>query len=194
MNSWFTFRNISGVPLLNIEFPKILSNLSQHLTQAGYIMFSTMSHSRTQHIGIFDSGFGGINTLRGIVQALPQYDYMYLGDTARTPYGTRSHDVIYEFTRQAIDFLFANQCDLIILACNTASSDALHKLQQDYIPIRHPGKKVLGVLIPAVEEAAPQTINKKIGVIATAGTVQSNAFPREITKINPTIQVFQQAC
>ena len=153
-----------------------------------------MSHSRTQHIGIFDSGFGGINTLRGIVQALPQYDYMYLGDTARTPYGTRSHDVIYEFTRQAIDFLFANQCDLIILACNTASSDALHKLQQDYIPIRHPGKKVLGVLIPAVEEAATQTINKKIGVIATAGTVQSNAFPREITKINPTIQVFQQAC
>jgi glutamate racemase len=127
-------------------------------------------------IGVFDSGFGGINVLRGIVKELPEYSYLYLGDTARTPYGTRSKDVVYEF------------------ACNTASSDALRKIQREYLPKRHPGKKVLGVLIPAAEIAAARTKNKRIGVIATEGTVRSAAFVRELTKLDPRIKIFQNAC
>ncbi|MCU0660409.1 MAG: glutamate racemase [Candidatus Pacebacteria bacterium] len=147
-----------------------------------------------KYIGVFDSGFGGLTILQGIVKALPQYDYMYLGDTARVPYGTRSTDVIYEFTRQAIDFFFQNGCTLVIFACNTASSDALRKIQKDYLPKKYPGKRVLGVLIPAAEEAAAQTVNSRVGVIATEATVTSNAFVREVTKLNPRISVFQSAC
>ncbi|MFA6006299.1 MAG: glutamate racemase [Candidatus Paceibacterota bacterium] len=147
-----------------------------------------------KNIGVFDSGFGGINILRGIVKALPEYNYIYLGDTARTPYGTRSTDVVYEFTRQAVDFLLLNNCELIILACNTASSDALRKIQQEYLPEKYPSKRVLGVLIPAAEEAMQQTRNKRIGVIATEGTVKSGAFVRELTKLDKEVKVFQQAC
>lgn len=143
---------------------------------------------------MFDSGFGGIDILRGIVKELPAYNYLYLGDTARTPYGTRSKEVVYEFTKQAVDFLFANNCELIIFACNTASSDALRKIQQEYLPKHYPRKKVLGVLIPAAEEAVAKTKREKIGVIATEGTVQSGAFVRELLKINPKIRVFQNPC
>ena len=146
------------------------------------------------HIGVFDSGFGGIHVLRGIVRVLPEYDYIYVGDTARTPYGTRSPEVVYEFTRQAVEFLFANGCELVVLACNTASSDALRKIQQEYLPKHYPNKRVLGVLIPAAEEAAARTKNKKVGVIATEGTVRSGAFVRELTKIDPSVRVHQQAC
>lgn len=153
-----------------------------------------MPNKSQKYIGVFDSGFGGINVLRGIVKELPAYDYRYLGDTARTPYGTRSPEIIYEFMVQAVDFLFANQCELIIIACNTASSDALRKIQQHHLPQHHPGKRVLGVLIPAVEAAATQTSNKKVGVIATAGTVRSAAFERELKKLDPAIRVFQNAC
>lgn len=153
-----------------------------------------MSNQRRKSIGVFDSGFGGIDVLRGIVKELPEYDYLYLGDTARTPYGTRSQEVVYEFTRQAVDFLFESGCDLVILACNTASSDALRKIQKDYLPKHHPGKRVLGVLIPAVEAAIAGTINKRVGVIATSGTVRSAAFARELTKLDPKIKVFQNAC
>lgn len=153
-----------------------------------------MVKSRKKFVGVFDSGFGGIDILRGIVKELPVYDYLYLGDTARTPYGTRSKEVIYEFTRQAVDFMFANDCELIIFACNTASSDALRKIQQEYLPKHCPDKRVLGVLIPAAEEAATRTRNKKIGVMATEGTVRSEAFVRELRKINPKIKVFQNSC
>lgn len=153
-----------------------------------------MSKNKQKFIGVFDSGFGGINILRGIVKELPAYNYLYLGDTARTPYGTRSKEIVYEFTKQAVDFMFANNCELIIFACNTASSDALRKIQQEYLPKHYPGKKVLGVLIPAAEEAITKTRNKKIGVIATEGTVQSGAFVRELTKIEPKIKVFQNPC
>jgi glutamate racemase len=145
-------------------------------------------------IGVFDSGFGGINILKGIVKELPQYNYLYLGDTARTPYGTRSGEVIYEFTKQAVDFMFKNGCELIILACNTASSEALRKIQQEYLPKHYPGKKVLGVLIPAVEEASVKTRNNKIGVIATESTVRANAFRIELKKINSKNKVFQNPC
>lgn len=153
-----------------------------------------MSKNHRKFIGVFDSGFGGINILQGIVKKLPAYNYLYLGDTARAPYGTRSKEIVYEFTKQAVDFLFANNCELIILACNTASSDALQKIQREYLPKRHPNKKVLGVLIPAAEEAVLKTKNKRVGVIATEGTVQSAAFIRELTKLNPKIKVFQNSC
>ncbi|MEK7626688.1 MAG: glutamate racemase [Patescibacteria group bacterium] len=146
------------------------------------------------YIGVFDSGFGGIDVLRGIVRELPVYDYIYLGDTARTPYGTRSKETVYGFSKQAINFLFKNNCRIIILACNTASSDALRKIQREYLPRRYPDKRVLGVLIPAAEEAVLKTVNKKIGVIATEGTVGSGAFVREITKLEPAARIFQKAC
>jgi glutamate racemase len=149
---------------------------------------------RNKSIGIFDSGFGGLDIMKGIVRALPEYDFIYLGDTARVPYGTRSKEIVYEFTRQAVDFLFAKNCELIIFACNTASSDALRLIQQKHIPQNYTGKKVLGVLIPAAEDACDKTRNNKIGVIATASTVASGSFPGELSKINPKIKVYQQAC
>lgn len=145
-------------------------------------------------IGIFDSGFGGLSILKAITKELPNYDYIYLGDNARTPYGNRSPEIIYEFTRQAVDFLFKNNCQLVILACNTASSDALRKIQQEYLPQYYPSKKVLGVLIPGAEAAVAKTKNKKIGVMATEGTVTSGSFVREIKKLDSSTIVFQQSC
>lgn len=145
-------------------------------------------------IGVFDSGFGGLTILRGIVKELPQYDYVYLGDTARVPYGTRSQETIYEFTKQAVDFLFGHDCELIILACNTASSDALRTIQREYLPKYYRDKRVLGVLIPAAEYASVKTKNKRIGVIATPRTVESKAFVRELHKLDAKIKVFQKAC
>ena len=153
-----------------------------------------MLRKKRKCIGVFDSGFGGIDILRGFVKELPQYDYLYLGDTARTPYGTRSRETVYAFTKQAVDFLFTQGCELIIFACNTASSDALRKIQREYVPKHSSGKKVLGVLIPAAEAAIEETKNKRIGVIATEGTVESLAFHRELTKLDPQVKVFQQAC
>ncbi|GMU74346.1 MAG: glutamate racemase [Candidatus Campbellbacteria bacterium] len=150
--------------------------------------------AQNKKIGVFDSGFGGIDILRGIVSELPQYDYIYLGDTARSPYGTRSSEVVYEFSKQAVDFLFSRGAGLIIFACNTASSDALRRIQQEYLPRKHPDKRVLGVLIPAAEDAVAKTKNGRVGVIATEGTVRSCAFPRELIKLKKEVQVFQQAC
>ena len=144
-------------------------------------------------IGVFDSGFGGLEILREIIKQLPQYDYLYLGDTARTPYGTRSQEIIYQFTRQAVDYLFKHNCQLIILACNTASSEALKRIQKEYLPKYYPHRKVLGVLIPASEEAIQVTKNHKIGVLATEGTVDSGSFNRELKKINPKVAIFQQS-
>lgn len=153
-----------------------------------------MLQKRGKFIGVFDSGFGGVNILRGIVKELPSYNYLYLGDTARAPYGSRSKEVVYEFTKQAVDFLFTNNCEFIVLACNTASSDALRKIQQEYLPKHYPSKKVLGVLIPTAEEAIARTKNKKVGIVATEGTVLSNAFARELVKLDATTEVFQRAC
>lgn len=145
-------------------------------------------------IGVFDSGFGGLDILRGIIKELPEYNYIYLGDTARTPYGTRSKRTIYKFTEQAVSFLFKNNCELVVLACNTASSEALRKLQRSFLARYYPDKKVLGVLIPTAEEAIIKTNNKKIGVIATEGTVRSGAYVRELTKLNSVVQVYQKEC
>lgn len=153
-----------------------------------------MKSSRTKKIGVFDSGFGGLDILRGIEGKLGDYEYIFLADSARAPYGNRSHDKILEFTTEAVDFLFEKGCELVILACNTASSDALHKIQSEYLPKKHPNKRVLGVLIPAVEEAVKVTKNKKIGVIATLATVKSEAFVDEFRKIDSKIKVYQNAC
>lgn len=145
-------------------------------------------------IGVFDSGFGGINILKSITKNLPNYNYVYLGDTARTPYGTRSTEIIYQFSIQAVDFLFKHNCELIVIACNTASSDALRRIQKEYLPTHYPNKKVIGVLVPTAETTALKTTNKRVGVIATEGTVNSGAFVREIIKLDPKIKVFQKAC
>lgn len=144
--------------------------------------------------GIFDSGFGGLEILREITKKLPQYKYIYLGDTQRAPYGSRNQIAIYQFTQEAVDFLFKKGCKLIIIACNTASSEALRKIQQNYLPSHYPKKRVLGVIIPACEDAVIKTKNNKIGVIATESAVSSGAFIRELKKINPKIKVFQKAC
>ena len=143
-------------------------------------------------IGVFDSGLGGLILTDSFIKILPQYDFIYLGDTARVPYGNRSQALIYEFSVQAIDFLFKQDCGLIIVACNTASAEALHKLQTEYLPKYYPKRKILGVLIPAAEAAVAASQNNRIGLIGTLATVKSSAFDREIHKLRPAVQIFQQ--
>ena len=143
-------------------------------------------------IGIFDSGYGGLTILNHIRQHLPQYDYLYLGDNARAPYGTRSFDVIYEYTLQAVNYLHQQGCNLIILACNTASAKALRSIQQRNI---NPNElRVLGVIRPTVEVIPQRTRTKHIGVLATPGTVASESYVIELLKQDPTLIVTQQAC
>jgi len=145
-------------------------------------------------IGVFDSGFGGLVVLREFLQLLPDYDYLYLGDNARIPYGTRSVRVVQRFTEQAVDYLFRQGCQLIVLACHTASARALRSIQQGYLPERYPDRRVLGVLIPTVEEALARSRNRRIGVMATEGTVTSLSFELELKKLDPEVEVLQQAC
>lgn len=159
-----------------------------------YIGVRNYSMKKNKSIGIFDSGFGGLSTMKGILKKLPEYNFIYLGDTARAPYGNRSKEVIYNFTVQAVNFLFKKNCELIILACNTVSSDALRQIQQRHIPRYYPNKKVLGVTIPLSERAVLKTKNGRVGVMGTERTVASKAFVRELRKINPKIKVFQKAC
>jgi glutamate racemase len=149
--------------------------------------------TRKYSIGVFDSGFGGLQILKHIVKELPEYNYVYLGDTARVPYGSRSQEVILNFVTQAVEFLFKKNCQLVIFACNTASAKALCKIQREYLPKNYPDRKVLGVVVPAVEEAAKKSKNS-VGVIATSGSVASGVFVRELQKINKNLKIFQQAC
>lgn len=151
-------------------------------------------NNKKSPIGIFDSGFGGLHIMKTIVKQLPQYDYIYLGDTARAPYGNRSQNIIYKFTKQAIEFLLKRNCQLIIIACNTASSHALRKIQQECLLNNFKNRKVLGVIIPASEEAVRLSKTKRIGVMATEATVCSGSFIRELKKININVSVFQEAC
>jgi glutamate racemase len=145
-------------------------------------------------IGFFDSGFGGLTVLRRVVEVLPQYDYLYLGDNARAPYGSRSQKVVYEFTREAVAYLFRQGCPLIIIACNTSSAKALRRIQQEYLPLTHPDRRILGVVRPLAEEVAGRTTFHRLGLLATEGVVASEAYLREIQKLNPSIEVFQKAC
>jgi glutamate racemase len=145
-------------------------------------------------IGVFDSGFGGLVVLREFLRVLPDYDYLYLGDNARIPYGTRSDRVVIRFTEQAVDYLFRQGCRLIVLACHTASARALRRIQQVFLPEHYPEHRVLGVLIPTVEEALARSRQKRIGVIGTEGTVTSRSFELELQKLDPKVTVLQQAC
>lgn len=145
-------------------------------------------------IGIFDSGYGGLTILKSIRKLMPQYDYIYLGDNARAPYGTRSFDVVYEFTLQAVKKLFDMGCPIIILACNTASAKALRNIQQHYIADECPEKRVLGVIRPTAEIVGKLTKNNHIGVLATPGTIKSESYDIEITKLFPQSKVTGLAC
>ena len=145
-------------------------------------------------IGIFDSGYGGLTIYNEIQKLLPQYDYLYLGDNARTPYGTRSFDVVYEFTRQAVCHLFQQGCQLVILACNTASAKALRTIQQVDIPSLDPARRVLGIIRPTVECIGDMTVSCHVGVLATEGTIKSLSYPLEIRKLFPEIEVIGEAC
>jgi len=145
-------------------------------------------------IGIFDSGYGGLTILDGIRRRMPEYDYIYLGDNARAPYGTRSFDVVYEFTLQAVKHLFSLGCPLVILGCNTASAKALRTIQQQYLPQHAPDRRVLGVIRPTAEVVGELSRTGHIGVLATEGTIRSQSYNLEITKLYPHCTVVGQAC
>jgi glutamate racemase len=145
-------------------------------------------------IGVFDSGYGGLTILHGIRQLLPQYDYLYLGDNARAPYGSRSFDVVYEFTRQAVLKLFEMGCHLVILGCNTASAKALRTIQQNDLPKWDSERRVLGIIRPTAEVIGNLTKSRHIGVLATEGTIKSESYNLEINKLHPDIQVSGVAC
>lgn len=137
-------------------------------------------------IGIFDSGLGGLFTMKAITQKLPEYDYIYLGDTKRLPYGGRSHETIYEFLKEGIDFLFSKNCALIVVACNTASSEALRVLQQNYLKEKYPNKRVLGMIVPIVEECVSY---KNVGIIGTQATIRSSAYQKEFIRQNSKAKI-----
>ena len=145
-------------------------------------------------IGIFDSGYGGLTILEKIRELLPNYDYIYLGDNARTPYGTRSFEVVYDFTLQAVRKLFDLGCPLVILACNTASAKALRSIQQINLPEMDASRRVLGVIRPTVECISDITKSRHVGILATSGTIKSESYPLEIHKLNPDITVTGEAC
>ena len=145
-------------------------------------------------IGIFDSGYGGLTILEKIRELLPNYDYIYLGDNARTPYGTRSFEVVYDFTLQAVRKLFDIGCPLVILACNTASAKALRSIQQINLPEMDASRRVLGVIRPTVECISDITKSRHVGILATSGTIKSESYPLEIHKLNPDITVTGEAC
>jgi glutamate racemase len=147
-----------------------------------------------QPIGVFDSGYGGLTVLKSITQTLPQYDYLYLGDNARAPYGTRSFDTIYEYTLECVQWLFNQGCHLVILACNTASARALRTIQQKNLPTLAPNKRVLGVIRPTAEILGQYSKTNHIGILATQGTVSSESYTLELQKFWPNITVHQQAC
>ena len=153
-----------------------------------------MLPSQPGPIGIFDSGYGGLTILHGIRQLLPQYDYLYLGDNARAPYGNRSFDVVYEFTRQAVVKLFEMGCHLVILGCNTASAKALRSIQQNDLPKLDPQRRVLGIIRPTAEVIGQLTQSRHVGIFATEGTIKSESYNLEIKKLFPDIQVSGVAC
>lgn len=145
-------------------------------------------------IGVFDSGYGGLTILDEIRRKLPQYDYIYLGDNARAPYGTRSFDIVYRFTLEAVSYLFEQGCQLVILGCNTASAKALRSIQQNDLPAIDPARRVLGVIRPTVEKIGEITKTGNIGIVGTPGTIRSHSYEMEIEKLYPGFRTFTQAC
>jgi glutamate racemase len=147
-----------------------------------------------QPIGIFDSGFGGLTVLKEIVKELPPYDFIYLGDNARAPYGSRSYETVYEYTLECVKHLFTKGCPLVILACNTASAKALRTIQQKDLPVIAPNKRVLGVIRPTTELIGNYSQSGNVGVLGTSGTINSGSYLVEIEKFFPQLKVYQQAC
>lgn len=145
-------------------------------------------------IGVFDSGYGGLTVLKEFVRQLPAYDYLYLGDNARAPYGGRSYETVYHYTLECVKHLFDLGCPLVILACNTASAKALRTIQQKDLPYMQADRRVLGVIRPTTEIVGQYTISREVGILGTTGTVASESYPIEIAKFYPDIKVFQQAC
>lgn len=145
-------------------------------------------------IGVFDSGYGGLTVLRSLVQKMPDYDYLYLGDNARAPYGNRRYEEVYQFTLESVQWLFAQGCPLVILACNTASAKALRTIQQKNLPLIDPAKRVLGVIRPTSEVIGQYSASGHVGVLGTVGTVESGSYLIEIDKFFPDLRVTQQAC
>ena len=148
----------------------------------------------TSPIGIFDSGYGGLTILSDLKKILPEYDYLYLGDNARAPYGPRSFDVVYQFTLEAVNYLFEQGCELVILACNTASAKALRTIQQNDLPLMAPHKRVLGVIRPTSEVIGNYSKNKHVGILATEGTIKSDSYRLEIAKFFPELEINQKSC
>jgi glutamate racemase len=153
-----------------------------------------MEMKKNGPIGIFDSGYGGLTILDEIRKVLPQYDYLYLGDNARSPYGSRSFDVIYQYTLEAVEELFSRGCHLVILACNTASAKALRTIQQKDIPRLDSSRRVLGVIRPSTEEIGDLSHSGHVGLLATEGTIRSNSYPIELAKYAPQVTLYQQVC
>ncbi|MBB2149363.1 glutamate racemase [Pedobacter gandavensis] len=147
-----------------------------------------------QSIGVFDSGYGGLTVFKSIAKQLPQYNYIYLGDNARSPYGDHSFETVYQYTLECVEWLFEQGCPLVILACNTASAKALRSIQQKVLPVKYPNHRVLGVIRPTAEVVGEYTSHRKIGVMGTRGTVNSNSYLLEINKFFPDIEVQQQSC
>ncbi|MDX2171716.1 MAG: glutamate racemase [Bacteroidota bacterium] len=150
--------------------------------------------NKYQPIGIFDSGYGGLTVLKEIVKELPQYDYLYLGDNARAPYGSRSFETVYEYTLQCVNYLFNQGCHLVILACNTASAKALRTIQQKDLPHIDLNRRVLGVIRPTTEVIGNYTKTNSVGVLGTTGTISSGSYLVEIEKFFPNLNVYQEAC
>jgi glutamate racemase len=147
-----------------------------------------------QSIGVFDSGYGGLTVFKSIAEKLPQYNYIYVGDNARSPYGDHSFETVYQYTLECVEWLFAQGCPLVILACNTASAKALRSIQQRVLPVKYPDHRVLGVIRPTAEVIGDFTESKTIGVLGTRGTVNSESYLIEINKLFPEINVLQQSC
>lgn len=174
-----------------------LSSVNFHLSPFNSQLspnFTFSSSTMQQPIGVFDSGYGGLTILKELVKELPEYDYLYLGDNARAPYGPRSFDTVYQYTLQCVQWFFSQGCSLVVLACNTASAKALRTIQQNDLPHIAPDKRVLGVIRPTTEVIGNFTKTGKVGVLGTAGTVQSGSYPIEIAKFFPEVKVYQQAC
>jgi glutamate racemase len=151
-------------------------------------------NSKQGPIGVFDSGYGGLTVLKEIVKELPQYDYIYLGDNGRAPYGIRSFETVYHYTLECVQHLFNMGCHLVVLACNTASAKALRTIQQNDLPKIDPERRVLGIIRPTTEIVGKHTRSKQVGIFGTAGTINSQSYPIEIEKFFPDVTVYQQAC
>lgn len=179
---------IHSSKLSPIQLASIANHQPTHLTS------NFKRQTLNSPIGVFDSGYGGLTVLRSLVNALPQYDYLYLGDNARSPYGTRSFETVYRYTLQCVKWLLQQNCPLIVLACNTASAKALRSIQQNDLEKLNPAARVLGVIRPTTEMIGKQTQTQNIGILATKGTVASDSYKIEIEKFFPGLTIEQEAC